>query len=247
MNMMTPPPVDKFALAQVRRQVQALDGSGPRTEAGVVALGLPAIDQALPWGGVPRGALHEVTGPSGDGAALGFAVALLARLKIGRPVLWCRTQGALADHGALYGPGLAAAGVSPRQVIFVTVAKPADALWVLEEGLRCDALAAVVGEGVAPGFTDSRRLQLAARGGHSLALLLPPAQAKPVSSAALTRWHLSSLRAVAPQRAWRVALENCRGGRPTAWHVEWKDAALCGAVAVPLADGSMEAPAAATA
>jgi protein ImuA len=189
--------------------------------------------------------LHEIGGPAGDGAALGFAVAILARLKIGRPVLWCRTQRAVADHGALYGPGLAAAGVSPRRVIFVTVNKAAEALWVLEEGLRCNGLAAVVGEGVDPSFTESRRLQLAARGGSTLALLLP-ATTKPAASAALTRWHVASAGAQQPQRGWRLSLQHGRGVRPAAWHVEWKDAALCGAVAVPLADGSVETATAAT-
>ncbi len=217
----------------------------------MVSLGLASVDGALPWGGLPRAALHEITGPAQDGARLGFAVALLARLRIGRPVLWCRTQSALADHGALYGPGLAAAGVSPRQVIFVTVAKAADALWVLEEGLRCNGLAAVVGEGITPRFTDTRRLQLAARGGSTLGLLLPAAKDKPVPSAALTRWHVTSAPTARgsglalPRRAWRLALQHGRGIRPTAWHVEWKDAALCGALAVPLADRPVEEPAAA--
>ena len=244
----TPPLGVNPLLARLRREIGALDGSGAAAEAGVVSLGLAPVDAALPWGGLPRAALHEITGPAQDGARLGFAVALLARLRIGRPVLWCRTQSALADHGALYGPGLAAAGVSPRQVIFVTVNKAADALWVLEEGLRCNGLAAVVGEGIAPRFTDSRRLQLAARGGSTLGLLLPAASAKPVPSAALTRWHVTSVASVGtgpalPRRAWRLALQHGRGVRPTAWHVEWKDAALCGALAVPLADRSLEEPA----
>jgi protein ImuA len=230
----------------LRRQIGQLEGHAPSRSGGALALGVAALDDALPWGGLPRAALHDITGAPGDGAALGFAVAILARLKIGRPILWCRTQQAIADHGALYGPGLAAGGVSPRQVMFVTVAKPADALWVLEEGLRCQGLAAVVGEGVAPSFTEGRRLQLAARGGSTLGLVLPPSTARPAPSAALTRWHVTSAAALPPRRAWRVALQQCRGGRPTAWHVEWKDAALCGALAVPLADGPMETPAAAT-
>ena len=53
--------------------------------------------------------------------------------------------------------------------------------------------------------------------------------------------------AAAPARAWRMDLTHCRGGRPAAWHVEWKDAALCSALAQPLADGPVEAPAAASA
>jgi protein ImuA len=251
MNNGAAAPVDNSVLHDLRRRIRALDGlgdgSGLPHGAEAVSLGVPALDAALPWGGLPRGALHEIAGPPGDGAGLGFAVAFLARMKIGRPMLWCRTRAVIADRGALYGPGLAAGGVAPRQVIFVTVARPADALWVMEEALRCDALAAVVGEGVAPGFTASRRLQLAARGGRALALLLPPGGTLPASSAALTRWHLAAANASPPRRAWRVVLQHCRGGRPTAWRVEWKDAALCGAVAVPLADGPLAQPAAASA
>lgn len=160
-----------------------------------------------------------------------------------RPILWCRTHSAIADRGALYGAGIAAAALNPRRVIFVTVARNADALWVLEEGLRCDALGAVVGEGVVLDFTASRRLQLAARGGRALALLLPPSAAHMGPSAALTRWRVTSDATRRPTQnavSWRVALHQCRGGRPQTWKVEANDAALRGAVAVPLADGPLE-------
>src|SRR5690349_14416787 len=101
MNIMSQSPKREatLALAELRRQVRALDGSGGLAETGIVPLGLPAVDGMLPWGGLPRAALHEVGGPAGDGAALGFAVAVLARLKIGRPILWCRTRRAIADQG----------------------------------------------------------------------------------------------------------------------------------------------------
>ena len=56
-------------LAQLRREIGALDGSGPAAEAGVVNLGLGPVDAALPWGGLPRAALHEIAGPAQDGAA----------------------------------------------------------------------------------------------------------------------------------------------------------------------------------
>ena len=235
MNKM--PPASKAVIARLRRQIGALEGAGHGN--GAVAFGVPALDDALPWGGLCRGALHEVAGTPGDGAVLGFAALVLARTGMVRPVLWCRTRQAVADHGALYGPGLAAVGVDPRRVIFVTVATTAEALWVLEEGLRCDALSAVVGEGAAPDFTASRRLQLAARQGQAMGLLLLPAGADARASAALTRWRVTSL-ASQGSVSWRVALEQCRGGRPHTWKMEARDAALRGAVALPLADGPLE-------
>src|SRR6476469_5087424 len=55
-----------------------------------VALGVPALDRHLPWGGLPRGALHEVAGEGGDreqgAAAAGFAALWLARLPQSGPV-----------------------------------------------------------------------------------------------------------------------------------------------------------------
>ena len=52
---------------------------------GVLPFGVAAIDCALPGGGLALGAVHEITGAGGDeedGAAAGFAAAILARLGI---------------------------------------------------------------------------------------------------------------------------------------------------------------------
>src|SRR5689334_9119584 len=58
----------------------------------LVRLGLPEIDGHLPWGGLPRGALHEVAGEGADreqaAAAAGFAALWLAQLQAKGPVLW---------------------------------------------------------------------------------------------------------------------------------------------------------------
>ena len=51
---------------------------------GVLPFGVPAIDDALPGGGLARGAVHEILGAGGDeedgAAAAGFAAAILARI-----------------------------------------------------------------------------------------------------------------------------------------------------------------------
>ena len=67
-------------LAALRAQIGAIeqphsldDGEG----AGPLSFGAAAVDSALPWGGLPRGCLHEIVGGE---AAAGFAAGLAARL-----------------------------------------------------------------------------------------------------------------------------------------------------------------------
>src|SRR5690606_22319261 len=51
-------------------------------------------------------------------------------------------------------------GIAPEKVLFVDV-REKDVLWVVEQGLKCDALSAVIGELSEISFAESRRLQLA--------------------------------------------------------------------------------------
>lgn len=64
-----------------RRQARQGHGSGHR-----------GIDRVLPWGGLPHGCLHDVTGPPNDGAALGFTAWLTSLLGARGWVLWCRGE-----------------------------------------------------------------------------------------------------------------------------------------------------------
>src|SRR3546814_1250076 len=86
----------------------------------VAPLGLAALDDALPGGGLPLGALHEIEGERAewdDGATLGFCLALLARLEkaapAGRQILWVSRQ------GDLYPPALAGQGLDPGRFLLV--------------------------------------------------------------------------------------------------------------------------------
>jgi protein ImuA len=245
-----PPAAER--LKEVRRQVRAIERGGALVEGGLekghdaFRLGVPALDDALPWGGLARAALHEIADRSVDGAGLGFASALLVRLLRARAtedhgessVLWCIRAHREHDTGALYGPGFAAFGLDPSRLILVHVKRAADVLWVMREGLSNRNIAAVVGEGAAADLNDSRRLQLAAEANGTTAFLLRPSTTKAAPSAALTRWSveaapsgpvlpdlpadLVNVRSLGPGPArWNLQLERCRGGVPKDWHVEW--------------------------
>ena len=111
----------------------------------------PALDPAL-GGGLSGDALHEIApAQAGDGAAaIGFALALAARFVAASP----RSSAALLisedfcarETGALYGPGLAAHGLSLDRLILVRAPDARALLWAMEEALKSGALAAVVGE-----------------------------------------------------------------------------------------------------
>jgi len=172
-------------LQELRAQLQILEkgAAGARTP---LAFGLPALDRHL-GGGLPRGCLHEVAGAVDDGAALGFCTALAGRLAAERPVLWCQPE------FDLYAPGLAALGLDPARLIVITARRPADRLWAMEEGLRCQALAAAVIELDDLDITAGRRLQLAAEASGVTGFVLHPDGLRTAAaSVAVTRWTVIS-------------------------------------------------------
>jgi protein ImuA len=163
-----------------------------------VTLGETKLDHVLA-GGLKAGALHEITaaGPGDAPAAAGFALALAARFAASRkaPLIWVGEDFAGLEHGALYGPGLALYGIDPDALVLVHAANAKDALWAIEEALKCRAPAAVIGEIFSPKLYDltaSRRLVLAAQKHDTTGLLFlsGPARAEALSSSAETRFEI---------------------------------------------------------
>jgi protein ImuA len=217
---------------------------------GVLPLGIAAIDQVLPGGGLARGALHEILGMGGDeedGAlAAAFATGILGRLaRTGDgTVLWCLLR------SDLYGPSLATHGLDPARLVLVRVVRDTEILCAMEEGLRASGIVAVVGEVGTLAAVASRRLQLAAERSDITAFLLrrwrdggQAARERNLPNAAVTRWRIAALPSqpswgepgVGCPR-WRVELLRCRGGEPACWEVEVADAAGDASLAAVLAD-----------
>jgi protein ImuA len=154
----------------------------------------------------------------------------------GRNVVWIAEDLSLAENGAPYGPGLDQAGIAPERLITVASSHGRDALWAMEEALRCRAVGVVIGEMRARHVDPvaTRRLSLAAAAGNTLGLLLRTAP-DDMPSAAATRWIVgaasSSPLSLSPKRGsdrWgvgppRLALHLVRNRRGLlgAWIVEW--------------------------
>jgi protein ImuA len=269
------PASQPMGLAALRRQIALLEklpqvGMGDPAASHALAWGLGAIDRHLPGGGLVLGALHEFAGAGADLEEASLAAAAVARL-IGRrhrhgraghdlngSVLW------VARQRDLYARALPQAGLDPDRLLHISVRRNADALWALEEALRCRSLSAVVGEIASLDLTQSRRLQLAAeksgvpaflirRGGRTGELRNLASQ--PI--AALTRWRIDpapSFGVAAPPHpvlpgpaCWRVELWRCRGGRPATWLIEehedgWREATFPQPVPAPLGDRLLASP-----
>ena len=124
--------------------------------------------------------------------------------------------------GDLYAPGLALCRLAPERLI-LACADDRTVLWTMEEGLKCRALAAVVGEVEALPATASRRLQLAAEAAGVTAFVLRAAGAgrrrRRGPTAAVTRWRVAACpsrdgRTGIGRPLWQVELVRSRGGVP---------------------------------
>jgi protein ImuA len=195
-----------------------------------LALGAPVIDAAL-GGGLPLGAIHELhpSRPLDHGAVTGFAWAIAALAnQEGKPTIWIQHDFASIEAGALYGADFF--GLPLSSLVVVHVPRVIDALWALEETLKCPAVAAVVAEidadGDAVDLTATRRLSLAARDGGGFGLLLRH-RPSAMSSAVTTRWEVASVAGARDQfggfgrTTFAVSLIKNRCGRCGCWIISW--------------------------
>lgn len=184
---------------------------------------------------VPHGEIFA-RGGEATGAALALAFAR-DRMRAARPDpvadvpdermwLWVQDREALRRSGRPYRPGLPR-GLRHR-LIHVAAASAEDALFALEEGLRCRDLAFVVGEiGGNPralDFTASRRLSLAAER-HGVPFWLVRIDAKRDLSSARMRWEAAAAASPSPRwnpqapgtPSWRAELFRARRHPPGTW------------------------------
>jgi protein ImuA len=157
-----------------------------------------------------------------DGGWAGF---LLPQLQAAKPLLWVQDRMAIRESGRVHPPGLP--GID---LIHVEARDGRDALWAMEEGLRCSGLGAVIGElygdPVSLDFTATRRLAVAAeRTGVSCWLVRLGGTAN--LSGARMRWRIASIPSLAHPfdfkapgaPAWEAELFRARGHAPGIWNI----------------------------
>ena len=224
-------------LAQLRETLRAIEGDGHRRRE-TLPFGIGGVDSKLADSGLRLDALHEVTAatPSlGDDASATLFMAGIAARAWG-PVLW------VVRRRDLFAPALYQVGLAPERVLYAEAADDAEVLALMEEGLRHRALGAVIGEARRVGMPATRRLQLAAEGGRTIALLMKRharegADPLGAPSAAVTRWRIGSAPSTPlptpgiGRARWHLSLVRQRGGEPFQLTVEASDET--GRIALP--------------
>lgn len=170
--------------------------------------------------------LVELFADSADGAGSGFILTQLGGLARTGTLLWVQDRDSLERQGRPYPHWRRTE--SRGGFLHVAAGAPAQALWAMEEGLRCPELSAVIGEIAgnprALDFTATRRLAVAAeRFGVPCFLLRWNAQAD--LSGARMRWRVASRPSLehdldpdAPGApVWALELFRARGAPPGQW------------------------------
>jgi len=188
-------------------------------------VGLGAVEAAFPNGVFPLAAVHElVCGSTEQAAASGGLVTgiLSALLQQGGICVW------IGRARRLFAPALTVFGVEPHRIIFISLNKDKDALWVMEEALKCTGLTAVVCEVCDLDFKGSRRLQLAVEQSRVTGFLLRNAASKLGSTACAARWRVKAMPSASlgglpglGLLRWQVELLKVRNGQPGNWLIEW--------------------------
>jgi protein ImuA len=186
----------------------------------------------------------DLFAPDGEASGAGAALALALdqdRVEAERPWLWVQDKAARRRGGRPYRPGLPAR--LRHRLIHVAADSPEDALFALEEGLRCRELAFVIGEVAgnpkALNFTASRRLSLAAEKYRTSLWLIRLGAARDLGSARL-RWEVRAAPSSPPRwnayapgiPSWRAELFRAHVYQPGHWILR-DDASLSAESAAP--------------
>ena len=153
--------------------------------------GLDALDAALPWGGLPRGALTELLVAHDGLGELTLLLPALRAIAAREPIAW------VGPPYLPYAPALAAAGLPLERVRWV-LPPPGRAAWALEQCLRAGCLGAVLGWLEQADDRCLRRLQVAAEAGGAVALLFRPLRQAANPSPAALRLAVEAVPPAAP-------------------------------------------------
>jgi protein ImuA len=166
----------------------------------VVATGAPVLDAQLPGGGWPVGALTEILQPAGVHSEWCLLLPALARCGSGPVVLVGAPQ-------VPFAPALAAQGLHPQRLLWMSTHAVASGLWVAEQALRCAEVNAVLAWLPQARASQLRRLQMAAAQHGKLLFVMRAAQTQAEASPAVLRLLVAPLAQGASADTARDALQ----------------------------------------
>lgn len=211
-------------LGKLRKEILELQGLRVPLEKERTDMGLGIINTAFPNHTFPLAGVHEFISAGAEDAAAtaGFIAGLLGTLMHKGPCIW------VSNRCTTFPPALKIFGIPPDQVIFVHAASVKDALWIMEESLKCSLLASVVAELSELTFTASRRLQLAVEESRVTGFVHHYTSKEIHNVACISRWYIKPAESYTENGmpgigmpSWKVQLQKIRNGKPGSWLVTW--------------------------
>lgn len=219
-------PAKADIIAQLRRDILPLQGIRNGLHGQPVNVGLGVMNPSFPNHSFPLGAIHEFCCKEAEdvAASWGFIAGITGTLmQKGGAAIW------VGNARNIFPPALASFGIQPDRIIFIDLQKQKDILWVVEEALKCEGLAAVIGDIPELNFTASRRLQLAVEQSRVTGFIIRRTQRVPGITASVARWRITSLPGSVQEglpgvgfARWNVELLKIRNGIPASWQIEWQ-------------------------
>ena len=170
-------------VSRLRRAVTRLEHSSLPEDDRPVSAGSSALDRLLPQQGLKRGTLVEyLSAAAGGGAGILALAAAREACRQGRAFV------ALDCQRQFYPPAAAAWGIDLSGTLVLRPKNEADALWALDQALRCPGVGAVWAPWNRLEERDFRRLQLAAEAAGRSASWCVPARRRGHPSWADVQW-----------------------------------------------------------
>ena len=214
-------------ISKLKKEILLLQGFKPASTGTFQGIGLGPLEAAFPNAVFPIGVIHEFLcfSPEHTAASGGFIAGLLKSLMHkGSVCLW------ISASRKLFPPALKAFGIEPDRIIFIDPRNEKDVLWTIEEALKCEGLAAVVGEVGEINLMQSRRLQLAVEKSRVTCFLLRNNARRVGSNAFMARWKITPISSEAEDGLpgvgfprWTVELLKVRNGNPGTWNIKWSE------------------------
>jgi protein ImuA len=214
-------------ITSLKREILPLEGIRVIRSGDELNLGLGAINEVFPQRNFPLGAVHEFIsgGVESSASTAGFITGLLSGLmKKGAAAIW------IGSSRTIFPPALKMFGIEPERIIFIDLHNERDVLWSMEEALKCNGLAAVVGEMPELSFTASRRFQLAVEQSRVTGFVLRSNPRNLNTNACVSRWKIKPLPTESYDELpglgfprWNVELLKIRNGKRGTWQLEWSD------------------------
>ena len=212
-------------ISALRKDIFLLQGIRHDSTNGKLNKTIGILKNAFPDKSFPLGVVHEFIVEVSEDIAVtnAFIAGIVNPLMVDcGPVVW------VGNNTSIFPPALKAFGIAPEKIIFIELKKEKEMLWVIEEALKCEGLAAVIGDIKELSFIQSRRLQLAVEKSKVTGFIIRNNPRVMNITACVTRWKITSLPGenmddlpgVSFPR-WNVNLLKVRNGKPATWQIEY--------------------------